>query len=107
MTYIDVHGRGEPPFPNWDDPRHDEPAHGYFVRLVGLNNQLSARAAAHTFGLNGRDLQPSECLDFAMSFPIEKKQLLVATPTVNRATVTMFGETFRRRDWSIRKRYFC
>jgi hypothetical protein len=43
-----------------------------------------------------------------MSFPIEgKERLLSATPTVNNATVTMFGETFRRRDWSIDRRYFC
>ena len=43
-----------------------------------------------------------------MSFPIEgKERLLSATPTVNNATVTMYGETFRRRDWSIDRRYFC
>jgi len=106
--YTDLHGRGEPPLPNWDKPRHDEPAHGFFVRLAGLNNQLSASVVASSFGLNGRDLQPSECLDFAMSFPIaNKERLLSATPTVNTATVTMFGETFRRRDWSIDRRYFC
>jgi TniQ len=106
--YTDLHGRGEPPLPNWDKPRHDEPAHGYFVRLVGLNQQPSASVVASSFGLNGRDLQPSECLDFAMSFPVENKErLLSATPTVNAATVTMFGETFRRRDWSIARRYFC
>ena len=106
--YVDLHGRGEPPLPEWDEPRHDEPAHGYFVRLAGLNNQLSASVVASSFGLNGRDLQPSECLDFAMSFPIENKErLLSATPTVNNATVKMFGETFRRRDWSIDRRYFC
>lgn len=108
VKYIDLHARGEPPFPSWDDPRHDEPAHGYLVRLVGLNDQLSASAVASSFGLNGRDFQPTECLDFAMSFPIENKErLLSATPTVNKASVTMFGETFRRRDWSIEKRYFC
>jgi hypothetical protein len=106
--YVDLHGRGEPPLPDWDEPRHDEPAHGYFVRLTGLNNQLSASVVARSFGLNGRDLQPSECLDFAMSFPIEgRERLLSATPTVNNATVKMFGETFRRRDWSIDRRYFC
>src|ERR1700730_6882943 len=106
--YVDLHGRGEPPLPNWDKPRLDEPAHGYFVRLTGLNNQLSASVVASSFGLNGRDLQPAECLDFAMSFPIEgKERLLSATPTVNNATVKMFGETFRRRDWSIDRRYFC
>jgi hypothetical protein len=106
--YTDLHGRGEPPLPNWDKPRLDEPAHGYFVRLVGLNQQPSASVVASSFGLNGRDLQPSECLDFAMSFPIENKErLLSATPTVTTETVTMFGETFRRRDWSIARRYFC
>ncbi|SFM13672.1 TniQ protein [Bradyrhizobium sp. NFR13] len=106
--YTDLHGRGEPPLPSWDDPRHDEPAHGYFVRLAGLNDQLSASVVASSFGLNGRGLQPSECLDFAMSFPVENKErLLSATPTVNTTTVTMFGETFRRRDWSIDRRYFC
>jgi hypothetical protein len=106
--YVDLHGRGEPPLPGWDEPRHDEPAHGYFVRLTGLNNQLSASVVASSFGLNGRDLQPSECLDFAMSFPVEhKERLLSATPVVNKATVSMFGETFRRRDWSTDRRYFC
>jgi hypothetical protein len=106
--YIDLHGRGEPPFPGWDEPRQDEPAHGYFVRLAGLNEQLSATATASSFGLNGRGIQPSECLEFAMSFPIENKErLLTATPIVNKATVTMSGETFRRRDWSIDRRYFC
>jgi len=106
--YTDLHGRGEPPLPNRDEPRHDEPAHGYFVRLAGLNDQLSASVVASSFGLNGRDLQPSECFDFAMSFPVENKErLLSATPTVNTTTVTMFGEAFRRRDWSIDRRYFC
>src|SRR5260370_13725510 len=106
--YIDLHGRGEPPLPGWDKPRHDEPAHGYFVRLVGLNEQLRATAAASSFCLHGRVIQSSECLYFAMSFPVEcKERLLSATPTVNNATVTMFGETFRRRDWSIDRRYFC
>jgi TniQ len=105
---MDLHGRGEPPLPGWDKPRHDEPAHGYFVRLTGMNNQLSASVVASSFGLNGRNLQPLECLDFAMSFPIEgKERLLSATPRVNNATVTMFGEMFRRRDWSIGRRYFC
>jgi TniQ len=108
VKYTDLHGRGEPPFPSWDQPRQDEPAHGYFVRLAWLNGQLSAAAVANLFGLNGRNLQPSECLDFATCLPVENKErLLAATPMVSSKTVTMFGETFRRCDWSITKRYFC
>jgi len=108
MRYMDLHGRGESPLPNWDRPRQDEPAHGFFVRLAGLNGQLSASALANSFGLNGRVLQPSECLDFALSFPIvSKDRLHSATPIVSKTTVTLFGETFRRRDWSIARRHFC
>jgi hypothetical protein len=106
--FTDLHGRGEPPLPNWDRPRSDEPAHGYFVRLVGLNDQISASVVASSFGMNGKELPPSECLHFAISFPVENKErLLLSTPTVNKSIVEMFGETFRRRDWSIKKRYFC
>lgn len=108
MIYTDLNGRGEPPLPKWDHPRRDEPAHGFFVRLAGLNGQISASALASSFGLNGRVLQPSECLDFALSFPIDgKERLHSATPIICNTAVKMFGETLRRRDWSIGKRNFC
>lgn len=89
-------------------PKLDEPAHGYFVRLAGLNDQLSANVVASSFGLNGSRLQPAECLQFTLSLPVaNKERLLLSTPQVSKATVKMFGETFRRRDWSVDKRYFC
>jgi TniQ len=108
VKYIDLHARGEPPFPSWEDPRQDEPAHGYFIRLTGLNGQLSASAVARSFGLSGNVFRPSEYLDFVLSFPIKNKErLLSATPIVNKTSVAIFGEIFRRRDWSTVKRHFC
>jgi hypothetical protein len=108
MIYTDIHGRGEPPLPNWDEPRLDEPAHGYLVRLASLNHQKSAKVLAETFGLNGRDLQPKECLDLALSLPAKHKERLIrATPTVTSKSVELMGEVFKSRDWSVSRRFFC
>src|SRR5665213_1509093 len=108
MIYTDIHGRGEPPLPNWDEPRLDEPAHGYLVRLASLNHQKSAKVLAETFGLNGRDLKPKECLEFALSLPAkENHRLIRSTPIVTNKSVELMGESFKPRNWSVGRRFFC
>lgn len=107
-TFTDLHGRFEPPLPDWGPPRPGEPAHGYVVRLGAMSGIGSVAVLLNSHGLNGRDIQPAECLEFALSFPISaKEQLIHATPVVSPTSVTIMGQEIRRRHWQIGRRRFC
>lgn len=106
--FTDLRGRNEPPLPAWGTPRLGEPAHGYLLRLGSMNGVGSISVLLNSHGLNGRALQPAECLDFALSFPIEgKEQLVRATPVISQTAVLLMGQQLRRRDWQISLRRFC
>ncbi|WP_188312079.1 TniQ family protein [Salinarimonas soli] len=107
-TFTDLKGRDEPPLPTWDAPKLGEPAHGFVTRLCWLARRSSVAALLTGHGLGGRDIKPSECLEFAFSFPIrEKDALLAATPIVEANRVAFLGQAVRRRQWQISQRRFC
>ncbi len=106
--FTDLRGRSEPPLPAWGAPYLGEPAHGYLLRIGSMNGVGSVSVLLNSYGLNGRALQMAECLDFALSFPIEgKEQLILATPIVSQTSVSLMGQHLRRRDWQISLRRFC
>lgn len=107
-TFTDLQGRDEPPLPSWDAPKPGEPAHGFVARLCWQSRRPSVAALLTGYGLNGRDFQPSECLEFAFSFPISGKDALAAaTPFVEPNRVEFLGQAVRRRQWHISQRRFC
>ena len=107
-TFTDLHGRFEPPLPDWGPPHPGEPAHGYVVRLGAMSGIGSVAVLLNSHGLNGRDIQPAECLEFALSFPITGKEHLIhATPVVTPTSVVIMGQEVRRRHWQIGLRRFC
>ncbi|MWV24682.1 hypothetical protein FVE89_22405 [Methylobacterium sp. 2A] len=107
-TFTDLHGRFEPPLPDWGPPHPGEPAHGYVVRLGAMSGIGSVAVLLNSHGLNGRDIQPAECLEFALSFPISgKEQLIHATPVVSPTSVAIMGQEIRRRHWQVGRRRFC
>lgn len=107
-TFTDLHGRFEPPLPDWRAAYLGEPAHGYVVSLGAMNGIGSVAVLLNSHGLNGRDIQPAECLEFALSFPITgKEQLIHSTPVVSPTSVAIMGQEIRRRHWQIGLRRFC
>jgi hypothetical protein len=107
-TFTDLHGRFEPPLPDWGPPHPGEPAHGYVVRLGAMNGIGSVAVLLNSHGLNGRDIQPAECLELALSFPISgKEHLIQATPVVSPTSVVILGQEVRRQNWQVGRRRFC
>ena len=92
-----------PPLPTWPaSVCPHEPAHGFFRRLADVNGQSSIRPLAAAHGLNGRDLDLMETLEFCSRFPVEGvDDLRRNTPIVRGHLVEILDETFRcPRDWS-------
>lgn len=100
-----------PPVARWGiEPRQDEPAHGYFLRLAALNGQQSIRPFAMALGINCRNIKPQEILGFCEELPIGNLDALrESTPVLDeRGYVHIRGERLRRgRDWSVRNRRYC
>ncbi|MFC6773059.1 TniQ family protein [Methylobacterium gregans] len=73
-----------------------------------MNEVGSIAVLLNSHGLNGRDIQPAECLEFALSFPIAGKDHLIhATPVVTPTSVVIMGQEVRRQHWQIGRRRFC
>ena len=108
MTLADAIVR---PFSRWNlEPYGDEPAHGYFARLVASEQHNSARRYAVELGLNGRDVVPGELLATVMQLPLPEEwrdRLLHATPTMSGGGVVMGGQRFHKRQWSATRRRYC
>lgn len=107
-TFADLRTGTEPPLSNWRQPRPGEPAHGFVTALGWLNNRASIRTMLDAHGLNGLAMQPDECLAFALSHPVEDPDGLAhATPVVGPNSVTLMGQSLRRKQWSIEARRSC
>lgn len=99
-----------PPIPRWGlEPYEHEPAHGFFLRLAALNGQQATPAFAMSLGLNGRNIDPQQMLQFCKQLPIPgTERLCAATPSIAKSSVYIRGEHLRLgRDWSIRHRRYC
>lgn len=99
-----------PPLSAWPASVHSyEPAHGFFRRLADCNGQSSIRPLAASQGLNGRDLDLAELLEFCSGFPVEGiEHLRDNTPIVHGHLVEIMHETLRfPRDWSAAKPRVC
>lgn len=99
-----------PPLPTWPGSVcPHEPAHGFFRRLADVNGQSSIRPFAAAHGLNGRDLNLSETLEFCSRFPVEGvDDLRRNTPIVRGHLVEILHETLRYpRDWSATNPRVC
>ena len=100
----------KPPLPAWPPEVFDhEPAHGFFQRLARVNGHFSTRALATSMGLNGRNINHAELLEFCLRFPVLGHEKLVsATPVIAGQLVTISGETFSTSfDWFISKPRVC
>lgn len=73
----------------------DEPVHGFFQRLASVNGQMSCRTFAACLGLNGRNFDFEELLDFCTALPIRGvDELRRSTPRRANDTVMLRGEAF-------------
>lgn len=99
------------PFSNWGiEPFPDEPAHGYFARLVANEEHDSSRVYATEIGVNGRDIVPSEQLETILQLPISdewRERLRNATPFFGDGTIVIAGQVLADRQWAISSRRFC
>lgn len=99
------------PFSNWSlKPRHGEPAHGYFLRLVANEGHYSASVYANEIGLNGRRLTPEETLGALLVLPIgddHKDALRLSSPIADGAYYDLGGQRLRQRQMSFSTRRFC
>ena len=99
-----------PPLPAWPANVFDhEPAHGFFQRLAHQNGQISTRTLATSMGLNGRNIDQAEMLEFCQRFPVRGlDKLAAATPIIKGPLVILSGETFSKsRDWSLLAPRIC
>lgn len=99
-----------PPLAAWPAFAYEqEPAHGFFQRLAQSNRVFSTRGLATDLGLNGRNPDVGELLEFCLKFPVANAERLVeATPLLSERHVRLAGQTFRRvRDWSLTQPRVC
>jgi len=70
-----------------------EPAHGFFRRLAAANAQISVRTLGAYVGVNGRNFDREELLEFCSRFPsINIENLRRFTPRAEGPLVAMNGE---------------
>lgn len=97
------------PFSRWRiEPYPDEPAHGYFARLVAEEQSDNARSYAREIGLEGRNPVPMELFGAISQLPLPQEwvaRLRHATPDITKEGVFLAGQRFSRRQWSLRRRY--
>ncbi|WP_313008610.1 TniQ family protein [Brevundimonas vesicularis] len=91
------------PLPAW--PREAfpfEPAHGYFRRLAVANAQVSVRTLGSYVGVNGRNFDREELLEFCSRFPsVGIENLKRFTPKIEGPLVIMNGELIsRKKDYN-------
>lgn len=99
-----------PPLRSWPPEAFiHEPAHGYFIRLAARNGAHSTAVFADSVGLNGRNPNIEELLDFCLRFPLRNRDFMIAaSPRVDGGNVIINGQKFMKgRDWSIRKLRVC
>lgn len=86
------------PLPAWPREAYPfEPAHGYFRRLAAANAQVSVRTLGSYVGVNGRNFDREELLEFCSRFPSKGiENLQRSTPQIEGSLVIMNGETISR-----------
>jgi len=93
-----------PPVRAWPPEVYpQEPAHGYFVRLASRNGAQSTKVFADSVGLNGRNPDPAELLDFCSRFPLRGLDFMThGSPRIEGSYLYMNGQKFNtKRDWSM------
>lgn len=85
-----------PPIPAWPaEVLPDEPVHGFFQRLAAVNGQLSCRTFAASLGLNGRNYDFEQMLDFCSALPVVDCEALAGgTPRRSPESVRLRSEVF-------------
>jgi hypothetical protein len=98
-----------PPVSCWPAQVHaDEPVHGFFQRVAAANGQMSCRTFAACLGLNGRNFDFEELLEFCATLPtIDIEALSNATPQRLGHEVVLRGETFSPTHFSFRGVRIC
>lgn len=86
------------PLPSWPREAYPfEPAHGYFRRLAAANAQVSVRTLGSYVGVNGRNFDREELLEFCSRFPSKGiENLQRSTPQIEGSLVIMNGEIISR-----------
>lgn len=99
-----------PALSSWpSEVRPHEPSYGWFQRLAQVNSSYSAIKLAVLMGLNGRNLDPAELLEFCLTFPVRNVTDLIGfTPVISERQVVLGGQTFNSKlDFSIRRPRVC
>jgi hypothetical protein len=99
------------PFGDWSSQaERDEPAHGYFCRLVSVAGASSVRSYSTMIDVNGRHFVPEDMHRVISELPLDAEvlsSLAHATPVLRGAEYTLCGERFSQRDISYSTRRRC
>lgn len=99
------------PFSRWDiENAPDEPAHGYYARLVAAEGHSSVRRYSDGIDLNARYANPETMMDAVLRLPIDpgrKLRLRNATPMRRDDGVWLASERFNGEDFSFASRRCC
>lgn len=99
------------PFSTWSvEPFPDEPAHGYFARLVAEEGHRSVKVYTSEIGIEGKATKPALLLQRLLTLPIPEAwaaRLRRATPIQEGDWIVMGDERLRRMQWSVTKRRYC
>lgn len=98
-----------PPVPAWpSEVLPDEPVHGFFQRLAAANGQLSCRTFAASLGLNGRNYDFEQLLDFCSALPVAGREGLAdSTPRRSLDAVFLKREKFSPSHFSFGRVRVC
>jgi hypothetical protein len=99
------------PFSRWNvENIVDEPAHGYFARLVAGEGHSSIRRYAEGIGIDARYVNPEALMDVVFELPIsddQKERLRNATPIREGNRIRLAGQWFKQVDFSFSSRRWC
>jgi hypothetical protein len=99
------------PFSRWNvENASDEPAHGYFARLVAAEGHLSVTRYSDGIDLDTRTVSPQALLDVILKLPLSgdsKLRLRNATPERRDDGVWLASQRFNATDLSFSTRRWC
>ncbi|CAN7331057.1 TniQ family protein [Rhizobium sp. LjRoot98] len=99
------------PFSRWSvENAEDEPAHGYFARLVAAEGHSSVTRYSDGIDVDARYMNPESLLNVILRLPlddIQKHRLRNATPRRSGDGVTLAGQRFNATDFSFSSRRWC
>lgn len=99
------------PFSRWNvENDHDEPGHGYYVRLVAAEGHSSVTRYSDGIDVDTRYMNPEKLMSVILKLPLSedrKQRLRNATPLRRDDGVWLAGQRFNVTDLSFSSRRWC